>query len=114
MFVQTGKVATIAAVNSGIVAYAGPVKGGEEVIILDHGVGLQSVYGGVSSIRVSQGEKVEKGKTVAIVDKNLRVFLFEMRVQGVNVRISDWFSNNWVRKVMLDKSKEAKYLASVK
>lgn len=51
--------------NSGEVAYTGFLRDYGNVLIVDHGLGLQSVYMHLSEILVKKGERVEKGTLIA-------------------------------------------------
>ena len=50
----------IVAANAGKVLYAAPLGIYGNCVILDHGMGVQSLYGHLSSIRVQVGQTVEK------------------------------------------------------
>lgn len=53
------------AMNSGKVAYVSYLRNYGNVIILDHGLGLQTIYMHLSEVLVKQGESVEKSELIA-------------------------------------------------
>ena len=55
----------VAAADSGVVVHAGWLGGYGYAVILDHGQGLQTLYGHNNSLNVSEGQNVAKGQTVA-------------------------------------------------
>lgn len=58
------KGSAVAAINSGVIAsaYLDPIYG--NTVIVNHGRGIFSVYMHLNSIKVKQGEKVNKGKII--------------------------------------------------
>lgn len=59
--------APVAASKSGVVAYSGWINGYGNTIIIDHGGGVQTLYGHNSELAVSVGQTVARGQTVAYV-----------------------------------------------
>lgn len=53
------------AVNDGVVSFAEPLTNYGNTLIINHGVGLYSLYLHLSEFSVSQGEEVERGEVVA-------------------------------------------------
>ncbi len=75
------------AANDGRVAEAGPNSGGYGIwVVLDHGNGVQSVYGHLSRVVVRTGEMVHKGQLIAYSGATGRVtgphLHYEVRVDG--------------------------------
>lgn len=56
----------VSAMRSGSVAFAGQMRGYGNVVILDHGGGVRSVYAHLSSISVKRGERVRGGQRIAL------------------------------------------------
>ena len=57
----------IVAAASGTVAYSGTMRGYGNVVVLDHGGGLSTLYAHCSVLLVHEGESVEQGKVIAQV-----------------------------------------------
>ena len=55
----------VAAADSGVVVHAAWLGGYGYAVILDHGQGLQTLYGHNNSLNVSEGQNVSKGQTIA-------------------------------------------------
>lgn len=53
------------AINSGKVAYTGTLRNFGETVIIDHGLGLMTLYMHLSEIDVELGDSVEKGDFIA-------------------------------------------------
>jgi len=80
--------AQVKAVGSGEVAFTGSVSGYGNVLILQHGTGLFSVYGKLDSFMVKTGRKVSKGEVVGRLPKSpsgKSVLYFELRAGGTAV-----------------------------
>lgn len=57
--------APVKAVAAGTIIFAGPFRSYGQVIILDHGSGFFSVYGGLGDMAKAKGAAVKKGDTLA-------------------------------------------------
>jgi len=57
----------VRAAGPGEVLYAGWLRGYGQVIIIDHGSNLSSVYAHLSSMSVREGSAVKKGQTIGAV-----------------------------------------------
>ncbi|MGB9819348.1 MAG: peptidoglycan DD-metalloendopeptidase family protein [Thermovenabulum sp.] len=77
----------VRASNSGVVVFSGRNGAYGNLVIIDHGGGIQTYYAHLSSILVSEGQKVEKGSIVGRVGSTGRTtgphLHFEVRVNGV-------------------------------
>jgi septal ring factor EnvC (AmiA/AmiB activator) len=78
--------ATVQAAGGGKVVHAGPFRGYEELVVLDHGHGLFTVYGHLEALTARKGIWVERGQalgraTFQAVDNASSVY-FEVRVKG--------------------------------
>ncbi len=56
--------AAVQSIASGSVAYAGPLSGYGNIVLVDHGGGYVSVYSGLGSIGVSPGNSVSAGSRI--------------------------------------------------
>lgn len=90
----------ILAANHGRVAFVGEIGIYGNVVILDHGYGVHSLYGHLSQIGVRQGDRVGKGDVIAASGETGLAFgdhlHFEIRVNGVPVNPIEWFDDVWV------------------
>ena len=95
------KQAPVPAANNGIVVYAAYFGIYGNAVVIDHGYGLQSIYGHLSSISVTEGEEVERGH---IIGKTGETGLaggdhlhFCTLLQGVPVNPVEWWDGHWIR-----------------
>ncbi len=58
------KNAPLPAANSGVVLFAGPLGIYGNCVAIDHGLGVQSIYGHMAKIDVKEGDKVERGQII--------------------------------------------------
>ncbi len=101
----------VPAANAGVVAFAGPLTIYGNAVILDHGLGLQTLYAHLSAIDVKPGDKVEKGQplghsgaTGLAMGDHLH---FEVLVSGVSVTPLEWWDAKWIRDRLNRPLKEA-------
>ncbi|HTP04717.1 MAG TPA: peptidoglycan DD-metalloendopeptidase family protein [Nitrospirota bacterium] len=77
---------SVRAVSDGQVAYADWYKGYGELVILEHGNGLYTLYGNLSRLDLKKGDRVAKGKVIGLAGdtgspKGSRLY-FEIRQNG--------------------------------
>jgi murein DD-endopeptidase MepM/ murein hydrolase activator NlpD len=103
--------APVTAANSGVVVHAGWLGIYGNCVIIDHGMGLQSLYAHLSSIEVGVGDPVDKrqelgrsGSTGLAGGDHLH---FTMLLNGQAVSPIDWWSSQWVEDRILRKLREA-------
>jgi murein DD-endopeptidase MepM/ murein hydrolase activator NlpD len=91
----------VPAANRGVVAFAGPLTIYGNTVIVDHGLGLQTLYGHLSSIEAKVGDQVGKGQTLGrtgstglAVGDHLH---FEVLIGGVSVTPVEWWDERWIR-----------------
>ena len=105
------KMADIKTSNSGKVVYASDNGIYGNMPMIDHGLGLYSLYGHCSQILVNEGDKVSAGEVIAKTGMSglaLGDHLhFGMVVQGIEVRPVEWFDAGWIRKNIDNIFKEA-------
>jgi murein DD-endopeptidase MepM/ murein hydrolase activator NlpD len=101
----------IEAGNDGKVVYADYFGIYGNAVILDHGAGLISIYGHMSSIDVKAGQMVKKkdilgksGETGLAGGDHLHFGLF---LHGVPVNPTEWWDEKWIKDHVLDRFKEA-------
>jgi septal ring factor EnvC (AmiA/AmiB activator) len=60
--------AAVRAAQSGVVAYAGALKGYGEAVMIRHAGGFVSaIYGDIGDLRVKRGDHVERGQPIAVI-----------------------------------------------
>jgi len=105
------KMATIKASNPGKVVYANENGIYGNMPMIDHGMGLYSLYGHCSQLLVNEGDEVKAGDDIAktgMTGLALGDHLhFGIVVQGVEVRPVEWFDQEWIRKNVDDIFKAA-------
>ena len=101
----------VPAANAGQVAFVGPLTIYGNTVILDHGLGLQTLYAHLSSIDVKPGDKIDKGQALGrtgttglAVGDHLH---FEVLVSGVSVTPIEWWDGKWIRDRINKPLKEA-------
>jgi murein DD-endopeptidase MepM/ murein hydrolase activator NlpD len=89
----------VVAAERGVVVHASDLGIYGNCVIIDHGLGVQSLYGHLSSIGVKVGDKIEKG---AEIGRSGMTGLaggdhlhFTMLVGGQQVTPVDWWSTQW-------------------
>jgi len=103
--------APVLAANRGRVLHAGWLGIYGNCVILDHGMGLQSLYAHLSSVGVGVGQVVEKeaelgrsGSTGLAGGDHLH---FTMLVNGVAVNPVEWWDPHWMEDRVFRKIREA-------
>jgi murein DD-endopeptidase MepM/ murein hydrolase activator NlpD len=90
----------VEASNSGTVAYVGDLGIYGNTVILDHGLGLFTLYGHLSSIGVKAGESVTKqqalGKTGETGLAGGDHLHFGVYLDGVAVLPVEWWDQKWI------------------
>jgi murein DD-endopeptidase MepM/ murein hydrolase activator NlpD len=97
----------VIAANDGKVVWARPLGIYGNCIVLDHGYGLQSIYGHMSAFGVKEGDMVKKGQSMG---KSGATGLaggdhvhFSMQVDGVQVTPVEWWDEHWIKDRVLSK-----------
>jgi murein DD-endopeptidase MepM/ murein hydrolase activator NlpD len=97
----------IAAAQRGIVVHASDLGIYGNCVVLDHGLGVQSLYGHLSSIGVKVGDKVEKGQEIGRSGQTGLAggdhLHFTTLVGGEQVTPVDWWSAQWLQDRVLRK-----------
>jgi len=95
------KMAAIKASNGGEVVYASENGIYGNMPMINHGLGLYTLYGHCSSLLVEVGQKVVAGETIAKTGSTglaLGDHLhFGILVQGIEVRPIEWFDGKWIK-----------------
>lgn len=103
--------APVTSANRGVVVHAAFLGIYGNCVIVDHGLGVQSLYGHMSSLDVKEGDTVEKGQTLG---KSGTTGLaggdhlhFTMLVGGVQVNPVEWWDGHWMEDRVFRKIREA-------
>ena len=95
------KMASIKASNAGTVVYANENGIYGNMPMIDHGLGLYTLYGHCSQLLVKEGDEVKAGQTIArtgVSGLALGDHLhFGILVQGIEVRPIEWFDGGWIK-----------------
>jgi murein DD-endopeptidase MepM/ murein hydrolase activator NlpD len=101
--------APVHAANRGQVLFTGELGIYGQAIIIDHGTGVASLYGHLSSISVNPGDVVDSGKEIGRTGATGLAggdhLHFEIRVQGVPVSPFEWLDPLWIRQHVEEKIK---------
>jgi murein DD-endopeptidase MepM/ murein hydrolase activator NlpD len=69
-------------------------------VVLDHGYGLLSLYGHLSSVSVTEGEEVIRGKELGRSGETGLAggdhLHFAMLLQGLPVNPVEWWDDHWI------------------
>ncbi len=92
---------TIPAANDGRVIWADRLGIYGNCIVIDHGYGLQTIYGHLSEFLVKKGDRVKReqpigksGQTGLAGGDHLH---FSMQVDGVEVNPIEWWDEHWIK-----------------
>ena len=103
--------APIPAANNGIVIYKGYLGIYGNTIIIDHGLGLFSLYGHLSSFNVEVDKRVKKGEIIGYTGATGLAggdhLHFGILLHGEFVNPIEWFDPKWVKSHILSKFKQA-------
>jgi murein DD-endopeptidase MepM/ murein hydrolase activator NlpD len=90
----------VRAANDGTVMFAGYFGIYGNAIVIDHGCGIQSLYGHLSSIAVKEGDQVKReqeigrsGQTGLAAGDHLH---FTMLLDGVPINPVEWWDAHWI------------------
>jgi murein DD-endopeptidase MepM/ murein hydrolase activator NlpD len=96
------KMADIVSSNPGKVVFADENGIYGNMPMIDHGLGLYTLYGHCSQILVKEGDEVQAGEVIAktgMTGLALGDHLhFGMVIQGIEVRPVEWFDQKWITK----------------
>jgi murein DD-endopeptidase MepM/ murein hydrolase activator NlpD len=105
------KQSPVPAANAGTVVFAGPLTIYGTTVVVDHGLGLQTLYAHLSSMAVKGGDEVKKGQelgrtgtTGLAVGDHLH---YEVLINGVSVTPLEWWDAKWIRDRIVRPLREA-------
>jgi len=98
---------SVKAANDGRVVWADNLGIYGNCVVLDHGYGLQSIYGHMSHIDVKVGDMVKKEGKLGIAGstglaEGVHVH-FGMQIDGVQINPREWWDEHWIHDRILSK-----------
>ncbi len=91
----------VQASNDGKVVYAAPLGIYGNCIVVDHGYGLQSIYGHLSRIDVHEGNMVKQGQVMGLSGQTGMAggdhIHFAMQLDGVQIDPREWWDPHWIK-----------------
>lgn len=100
MDIASTRRAGVKAANNGNIVFADYLGIYGNMILLDHGQGVFSLYSHLSQINVSRGDSVEKGTIIGLTGTTGMAggdhLHFSMLVNGVFVTPKEWWDKQWI------------------
>jgi murein DD-endopeptidase MepM/ murein hydrolase activator NlpD len=91
----------VQASNDGKVVYAAPLGIYGNCIVVDHGYGLQTIYGHLSRIDVHVGDMVKQGQVMGLSGMTGMAggdhIHFAMQLDGVQIDPKEWWDPHWIK-----------------
>ena len=91
----------VQASNDGRVIYAAPLGIYGNCIVVDHGYGLQTIYGHLSQINVHEGDMVKRGDVMGLSGMTGMAggdhIHFSMQLDGVQIDPKEWWDPHWIK-----------------
>ncbi len=91
----------VEASNDGKVVYAAPLGIYGNCIVLDHGYGLQTIYGHLSRIDVHEGDTVKQGQVMGVSGQTGMAggdhIHFAMQLDGIQIDPKEWWDAHWIK-----------------
>ena len=91
----------VEASNDGTVVYAAPLGIYGNCIVLDHGYGLQTIYGHLSRIDVHEGGLVKQGQVMGVSGQTGMAggdhIHFAMQLDGIQIDPKEWWDAHWIK-----------------
>ncbi len=91
----------VPAANSGVVALARYLGIYGNTVVIDHGFGLMTLYGHLSSLEVAEGDAVERGQIVGRTGQTGLAggdhLHFTVLLAGLPVNPIEWWDGHWIR-----------------
>ena len=91
----------VQASNDGRVVWAAPLGIYGNCIVVDHGYGLQTIYGHLSHIDVHEGDEVKRGQVMGQSGMTGMAggdhIHFAMQLDGVQIDPKEWWDSHWIQ-----------------
>jgi murein DD-endopeptidase MepM/ murein hydrolase activator NlpD len=99
--------APVPAANAGTVVFAADLGIYGQCVIIDHGLGLQTLYGHLSQIDVKAGDALAKGQVIGLTGTSGLAggdhLHFDVLVSGQQVNPIEWWDPSWIKNNVTDK-----------
>jgi murein DD-endopeptidase MepM/ murein hydrolase activator NlpD len=103
--------APVPAANAGRVVFAGYLGIYGNMVVIDHGLGLQSLYSHLSSYSVQTGQTVSRGEIIGATGATGMAggdhLHFGILVSGLEVTPLEWLDPHWIRDNITERVKTA-------
>jgi murein DD-endopeptidase MepM/ murein hydrolase activator NlpD len=97
----------VKAANDGKVVWASDLGIFGNCVVVDHGYGLQSIYGHLREIDVKVGDAVQKGQKMGVEGQTGLAggthLHFGMQVDGVQINPREWWDEHWIHDRVMSK-----------
>jgi murein DD-endopeptidase MepM/ murein hydrolase activator NlpD len=91
----------VEASNDGRIVWAAPLGIYGNCIVVDHGYGLQTIYGHLSRIDVHEGDSVTRGQVMGLSGMTGMAggdhVHFAMQLDGVQIDPKEWWDAHWIQ-----------------
>ncbi len=91
----------VEASNDGRIVWAAPLGIYGNCIVVDHGYGLQTIYGHLSRIDVHEGDMVKRGQVMGLSGMTGMAagdhVHFAMQLDGVQIDPKEWWDAHWIQ-----------------
>ena len=91
----------VQASNDGRVVYAAPLGIYGNCIVVDHGYGLQTIYGHLSQIAVHEGDMVKRAQVIGTSGMTGMAagdhIHFSMQLDGIQIDPKEWWDSHWIK-----------------
>jgi len=91
----------VEASNDGRIVWAAPLGIYGNCIVVDHGYGLQTIYGHLSRIDVHEGDMVKRGQIMGLSGMTGMAggdhVHFAMQLDGVQIDPKEWWDAHWIQ-----------------
>jgi murein DD-endopeptidase MepM/ murein hydrolase activator NlpD len=91
----------VEASNDGRIVWAAPLGIYGNCVVVDHGYGLQTIYGHMSRIDVHEGDMVKKGQVMGLSGMTGMAggdhIHFAMQLDGIQIDPKEWWDPHWIQ-----------------
>ncbi len=110
--------AEIGALNDGIVVLAEAIGVYGNTVVVDHGLGVASLYAGLGALSVKRGDAVTVGQAIGTAGRSGLFrgpgYLLQMRLSGVPVDPLEWWDRGWYEAHITGKINDIKQVLGIR